>query len=447
VIAYFVPEMTPTNVNLHVKSSRTSQTTTVHTKMSAGGARSVVLTIPYVHRLNKLNIPLGISPTNIQGTLTVQVFNSLTVGADAIQNSAALSIFARFKNPTFEILNRAPPSLESFRAMVFSASLYNVEAGFLEIDAKEEDDEEQRAPARRKRRQRKVAYAQGGYLSVARNVTRILHGGIDFADTTWRAGRAIQRTRFDYPNMGTNPVPQIPMGGLDLANGMNQLQYCRVLDIAPARGDVLTEEDTGTNAPEMSIAYLAAKPTFWETFRWSASDAPGSVLYSEHITVTPGMLASVVNSSYQPTLMEYVLLPYNFWRGDIVVKIEVIGTQFHSGRLAVCTSYGGYTDPTSLSDALLQYAQIADVSATAMQFEAVIPWRGDREMCRIAHHPGFDDIRNFSIGRYTIVVVNPLQFGEVADSVEVNVYLSVTNLRYDFPGFGPASISIVDPYT
>jgi len=82
-----------------------------------------------------------------------------------------------------------------------------------------------------------------------------------------------------------------------------------------------------------------------------------------------------------------------------------------------------------------------------MQFEAVIPWRGDREMCRIAHHPGFDDIRNFSIGRYTIVVVNPLQFGEVADSVEVNVYLSVTNLRFDFPGFGPASISIVDPYT
>jgi len=311
------------------------------------------------------------------------------------------------------------------------------------------DEKEDERPARRRGafgKQKGRTVTQGGYISTAANVVSMAAAGVDFAKQMHKKGKALQAGNLDYPNVGTNACPVVAMGGLDLANGRDQIGAQRYLDIAPGRGDILTHQEVGSSVEEMDMRYLAGKATFYESFDWSASDVEGDILYSDAITLTPGMMSAAVNNPYQPTLMEYVMLPHMLWRGDLVVNIEVVSTQFHSGRLAFVTRYGDFNSSTTLTEALTQYAQILDVSATQTTFEIPIPWLSDREMLRVSSHPGYDDAHDFALGVYEIVVLNGLQCGGVADSVAVNVYLSARNIHYDFPGMGTGRIEVVNRY-
>jgi len=444
MIMYFVPETDSTGVLAEQASSRTQQTACPHVKFCAGGSRSIVLRIPFVHRKNRLNlVQIDGSMDNNCGIFVLQVFNELRVAVDALQTSAILSVFVRLPNSHFSVLRIFSPVSDLVGRAAASRMIKDKSDGFVEVEEKD-DERNRRGNALGVKRGKSVV--QGGYISTAANIVNIAAAGVDFARVADRNGRAIQGRNLDYPNVGTNAVQTVRMGGLDLANGRDQMGACRVLDIGPSRGDILTHQDVGSGAAEMSTEYLASKATFWESFQWSGSNTAGDILYTGISTVTPGMMSAAVNNPYQPTLMEYVMLPHMLWRADLVVRIEVISTQFHSGRLAFVTRYGDFSNSGSLDEALMQYVQILDVTATQTCFEVPIPWLSDREMLRINNHPGYDNASDFALGSYEIVVLTGLQFGGVSDTVAVNVYLSAKNVQYDFAGFGASYIEVLNPH-
>jgi len=445
LIMYFVPETTSSDVLAEQALSRTVMTVCPHVKFCAGGSRSVTLRIPFVHRKNRLNlINAGDLVNNSCGIFVCQVFNSLQVAVDAIQTSAILNMFVRLPSSHFTVL-RLMPVLGLLEFAAKSRVIKDRSDGFVDVDEKEGvERRESRGFALGKKRGKSVV--QGGYISTAANVVNIAAAGIDFARVADRNGRAIQNRNLDYPNVGTNAVQTVRMGGLDLANGRDQMGACRVLDVGPSRGDILTHQDVGSSAEEMSIEYLASKATFFESFEWTAGDSVGDILYTGIATVTPGMMGGAIGNPYQPTLMEYVMLPHMLWRADLIVKLEVVSTQFHSGRLAFVTRYGDFSNSTDIDEALTQYVQVLDVSATQTCFEIPIPWLSDREMLRVNNHPGYDDAHDFALGSYEVVVLSGLQYGGVSDRVEINVYLAAKNVQYDFPGFGTGYIEVLNPH-
>jgi len=235
-------------------------------------------------------------------------------------------------------------------------------------------------------------------------------------------------------------------GVFDISNGTHQMCSARVMDIFPSRGDILTHEDIATPDEEMQLSYLLGKSTFYESFEWKDSNTVGTVLYEEVICIAPAIMASTIDVAFQPTLMEYTALPFVYWRGDLVVKLEIVGTQFHTGKLALVTRYGGAFGFQSLPAELSQYAHVIDVAGNNMEFEFVIPWRFDREMARVPQVPGYALLLDNTLGVWHIIVLNPLQFGGVASSVQVNVYLSMRNCKLDCPDHALTRIQVADPY-
>jgi hypothetical protein len=424
LIAFFAPETTSARIGNSIAGSRTSQTLLPHVKISAGAARSVVFRIPFVHHKDRLNIVTGNVVDNIMGSMHLRVFNVLRVGVGAIQTSAVWSIFVSFPKADFQIMRPAALPREPQR---------EEEKGYTIVH-------------RPRFRNGGRVYVEGGVMSVASGVMDVVGESVDFVRGVVKQG-AILANKLDYPNVAINPAPMQNLGAFDIALGTNQAFGGRVLDITPRRGDIMTYADVQTPCDEMLFSCLLEKPTYWESFEWTAGDAVGQQLYEDFITISPGATSTLINVSFQPTLMEFVALPFNFWKGDLVVKIEVIGTQFHSGKLAFVTRYGDYAlGVVTVFEALSQYAHIIDVAGGNMEFEFVIPWRSDREMLRVSHHAGLTPLSDYVAGVWQIVVVNPLQYNGVSDAVQVNVYLSMRQGKLEFPGNSISRIRVDDPY-
>ncbi len=104
---------------------------------------------------------------------------------------------------------------------------------------------------------------------------------------------------------------------------------------------------------ELAISYLKKKESYFGGTSWSTTDAAGTQIFNmrinpnldANIPITNSLSATVGHRSYQVPLSYFGRL-FNYWRGDIRVRVKVICTKFHKGRLKI------------------SYDPIADISAT-----------------------------------------------------------------------------------
>jgi hypothetical protein len=447
LILYYVPQMSLSNCAKHINTSRTSQTVLPMVKFTAGGARSVELFVPFVNVRNKIFTDYpneGI--LNQMGSFHLQVFNPLQVGADAVQTSATLAIFVSYPKAAFEVIKFGASGIQWDRQL---SALFQAEKRVDFVVVEEEKEKGRRVKVSVRRENGLRSKVQGGVLGTAANVLAIANDTVDFASKVSRKGKALRGKDLDYPNTGANPIPVMDIGQIDIANGTSQVSVARYLDIAPSRHDILTHVDVATSDDEMDIHALAARPTFFETFEWKDTDEEGKDIYTGHLTIAPGIFGAAINSFFQPTLMEYVVLPFNFWRGTLVYTFEVIATQYHSGRLAFLPRLGSPTDATDVSNAYDQYGGTMDISAKNNVFDFRVQMQASTGMLRVPHEIGWDSIIDYfskSMGTFGIYVLTPLQVGGVSASIQINVYLSVEDLEYDMPGFGLTRVIVEDPY-
>jgi len=363
---------------------------------------------------------------------------------DALQTIATIAVFVSFPKSSFEVIKFGAGGLNWSREL---SMLHSQSKQVEYVVVEEEEKEGRRVQVRLKPGLR--SQVQGGYLSVAANVVGVMNDTIDFANKVRRKGKAIRGNDLDYPNAGANPVPTIEVGTVDIANGMSQMTMCRFLDIGPSRGDILTHLAVSTTADEMDLHALMARPTFYETFNWSATDASGVSIYHGDLTIAPGMLSAAVGTLFQPTLMEYSILPYNLWRATLVYTFEIIATQYHSGRLGFLTRIGSPDNSPDIGSAYDQYGNTMDIAGKNIKFEFRVKYEAATDMLRVPHEPGWGsnlEYLTYSMGTYGVYVLNPLQFGGVAEQIQINVYLSAEDVTYDMPGQGLTGIVVDNPY-
>jgi hypothetical protein len=121
------------------------------------------------------------------------------------------------------------------------------------------------------------------------------------------------------------------------------------------------------NADELALSYLKKKESFFGASSWSTSDPAGDILFNMRvnpnldsaIALTNSAAATVGHRSYQVPLSYFGKL-FQYWRGDIRIRVKIVCTKFHKGRLKICydpVADVSVTDPPENT----VYTQILDV--------------------------------------------------------------------------------------
>ncbi len=203
----------------------------------------------------------------------------------------------------------------------------------------------------------------------------------------------------------------------------------------------------GTQEDELVIRKIASIESYLDTFSWTNASTPMVPLWKSLVmpTVTvPDVTAST--RKVQPTALHFAAQPFNYWRGKIKFKLQVVCTQFHRGKFAIIF------EPDVSKDALVaanlklnkQYVGIVDISAT-QEFEFCVDWTLPTPWKRVAPY-AFDtsagttfptganllSAADYANGMIYIVPLTKLQSPN-ATGASINVFVSCDDLRVTYP--------------
>jgi len=125
-----------------------------------------------------------------------------------------------------------------------------------------------------------------------------------------------------------------------------------------------------TNADELTIKNIASKWSLISSFDWNSGHSTGSSLYSESVSPAFGM-SPYQGGLFGMTPAYHAALPFKKWRGSMEVRIQVVVSKFHRGRLRFqwTPEYDGNVDLN------LSYNHVVDISDST-EFVLKLPYVG-----------------------------------------------------------------------
>lgn len=204
----------------------------------------------------------------------------------------------------------------------------------------------------------------------------------------------------------------------------------------------------GIEEDEMSIIAISSRESLLTTFSWSTTDNPLSTsLFTMRInpTLVTTVQTGPTSVIHQPTALSFAAAPFRYWRGDIIVRFEIVCSQYHRGKFAVYFEPNGHQSTLINADKTLnkQYMKIIDIQET-QSVEFCVKWASPRPWNKVIQI-GFEDTvygpnvnlgataGGFFNGFVTVVPFTALQAPETAgNAISVNTYVRCENLQVNF---------------
>jgi hypothetical protein len=118
------------------------------------------------------------------------------------------------------------------------------------------------------------------------------------------------------------------------------------------------------NVDEMSFAHIMKRESLVLQVPWAQSENPSVNL--AHIIVHPGACPESVVGTVNPirfhTALSWATLPFQYWRGTLHYRIQIVASQMHKGRLAVVYSPSRAAVGNTLPDTASTFQHIIDLS-------------------------------------------------------------------------------------
>lgn len=181
-------------------------------------------------------------------------------------------------------------------------------------------------------------------------------------------------------------------------------------------------------ADEMSLLSLTTRESYLTQFNWTTSAAPESLLWNSY--VTPFLWKQTASGEVHFTPMAYTAFPFEFWRGSINFRFQIVASAFHKGRLKIV--YDPYAAPGGGSEYNVQYTHVIDL-AKERDFTVTINWgqelsflrRPDEFLTPFSNTALLDPKHEVCNGVLYVYVVNDLTTPSLAlDPVSVLVSVS-----------------------
>lgn len=203
---------------------------------------------------------------------------------------------------------------------------------------------------------------------------------------------------------------------------------------------------------EMDITSFTSRQAYLTNALWEASDTTGHNLRT--IRINPGMrnYAGVVNNAKNTyfTPMGYVAQMFKYWRGDIIVTIKVICSQYHKGRLEIVWDPNSITN-TIADPSMVNYTHILDISDQTevsiripyTQPTAYLETSRESYINFFSANP-FAPIQGFDNGTLSVRVLNPQTSPVASANIELLFFVrGAENLEFS----APAEITeLLSPY-
>jgi len=192
---------------------------------------------------------------------------------------------------------------------------------------------------------------------------------------------------------------------------------------------------------ELVITDIASKESYLDTFTWTINTPIATTLFTGR--VTPQVYHIGTNGVWMPACA-FVTMPFQFWRGDVTYRFEIVATPFHRGRILVVY------DPLFVSPTLeanTMQTQVVDI-ATQKDFSITLGWAQNKTF--LETHPmttspttsdyhidgtTFTTSSEYANGVISLHVLNTLTVANetAPDNVEINVYVSCNDIEVAVP--------------
>lgn len=186
------------------------------------------------------------------------------------------------------------------------------------------------------------------------------------------------------------------------------------------------------NEDELAISYIAKRPSWLTRASWDQSDVVDTSILKMNVVPTwCRTISTPPEQSYIDSPMGYISRLFSNWRGDLMVKIQIVRSPYHQGRLRVTYDPTGdiYSDPASEG---VTNTKIIDI-ATSDCVEFRIPWMAPTSYLRIPPTVAEDFTTrtgtigaydsDYHNGRFEVRVLNPLTGPDVTAGVKLLVWV------------------------
>jgi hypothetical protein len=111
---------------------------------------------------------------------------------------------------------------------------------------------------------------------------------------------------------------------------------------------------------ELTISSIATRESYLTRFRWQETDDPEKLLFNA--IIDPGVIrwTDAWTSEIAMTSLGFAATPFQYWRGSVRYRFQVVSSSFHSGRLRVV--WDPFGTPLGGADYNTAYAQVVDIS-------------------------------------------------------------------------------------
>ncbi len=246
---------------------------------------------------------------------------------------------------------------------------------------------------------------------------------------------AIDKQFFATPYPGTN---------FAITSGYD---YSQKLSLDPKQELATALYGTSPGKDEMAISTICARESYLRTIKWDNTDPPGQT--------SLGVIYNAPFSFNRPVLDGFVMTPlsfvgnlFEFWRGDITFRIEVVASQFHKGKLLIVwepnvdqAALRTYDNAVNILQLNQQYSYILDLEETR-DVEITVGFVSDLPFKQMAPLGNVDALNNEAISRRFcngILIFTPftqLTTPSIAsgnNEVEINVYVRSDNIVFASP--------------
>lgn len=243
----------------------------------------------------------------------------------------------------------------------------------------------------------------------------------------------------DKPAISTQPQLMIPKNHafMNFADGPEPIDK---LTLHAGRQQLIDAEHFGTNENEADFQSLFARPNLFGKFTWKTEHQVGDLL--TQIPVHPTFEVDGAGSTFRPTIMCWLASKFKYWRGGITFIFEVVGTNFHEGRLDVTYHPNTLVVPANYDTRVSQYTLSCAVKNTENRFAVTAPYLSEEPFRRVHNGQAVAEplatadppaLTEFMNGVLAISVGAPLRVPDgVPQDVEVLMYvLPATDFEFN----------------
>lgn len=187
-----------------------------------------------------------------------------------------------------------------------------------------------------------------------------------------------------------------------------------------------------TNVDEMKIDVLKRKYMLLDVFTWSQQRFNGEILWSIPVNPLPPkdrmpvISESGINllASYQLSTIGFLSSLYQYWRGSIEYRFDIVASQFHSGKLMLAYIPGIAEGATVTIDQARASPNIIISLDNAMSYTWRVPYVADRPWWPRRYSGESVSNNGFSPSKVFVFVLNELVLADtVPDNVDILVYI------------------------